>query len=293
MSRPAVVGSLVVAVVAAGVLVSTQGTSQPPAEAASHSSALRPDGARRAASPAQLRAARLVPSDTVAVRRSLAQRLSLNQLAGQRVIYAYAGLKPPASLLAVIRAGEAAGVIFYGPNISSLSQIRAVVRELVKASASSPVHAPLLMLTDQEGGEVRRLPGAPVLSEKQIGESANAVALAAAAGVGAGRNLAGVGMNVNLAPVLDVFRQPGNFVDEFQRSYAPTPAIRLRSRGSGQPSSQPNSAWAWPPPRSTSPASGQQHRARIPTSLRSRSPLRCRICAQSMRLPIGARSPPV
>lgn len=229
MSRPAVVGSLVVAVVAAGVLVSTQGTSQPPAEAASHSSALRPDGARRAASPAQLRAARLVPSDTVAVRRSLAQRLSLNQLAGQRVIYAYAGLKPPASLLAVIRAGEAAGVIFYGPNISSLSQIRAVVRELVKASASSPVHAPLLMLTDQEGGEVRRLPGAPVLSEKQIGESANAVALAAAAGVGAGRNLAGVGLNVNLAPVLDVFRQPGNFVDEFQRSYAgnPTTVARL------------------------------------------------------------------
>src|ERR1035437_10690298 len=109
MSRPAVVGSLVVAVVAAGVLVSTQGTSQPPAEAASHSSALRPDGARRAASPAQLRAARLVPSDTVAVRRSLAQRLSLNQLAGPRGLFFSSGVTPPAPPVAVFRGGVAAG----------------------------------------------------------------------------------------------------------------------------------------------------------------------------------------
>ena len=51
--------------------------------------------------------------------RPLVQRLSVQQLAGQRIIYAYAGLTPPASLLAAIRAGEAAGVIFFAPNISS------------------------------------------------------------------------------------------------------------------------------------------------------------------------------
>jgi beta-N-acetylhexosaminidase len=38
--------------------------------------------------------------------RPLVQRLSLQQLAGQRIVYAYSGLKPPASLLAAIRAGE-------------------------------------------------------------------------------------------------------------------------------------------------------------------------------------------
>lgn len=156
------------------------------------------------------------------IHRALVQRLSRDQLAGQRVVYAYAGLNPPASLLAVIRAGEAAGVIFFGPNISSPRQISGVISELQRANASSPVHAPLLMLTDQEGGEVRRLPGAPALSEKQIGRGPNAVALARQAGTGAGRNLAGVGMNVNLAPVLDVFRRSGNFIDQFQRSYADT-----------------------------------------------------------------------
>ena len=43
---------------------------------------------------------------------------------------------------------------------------------------------------------------------------------AAQAGTGAGHNLAGVGMNVNLAPVLDVFDKSGNFIDEYQRSYS-------------------------------------------------------------------------
>jgi beta-N-acetylhexosaminidase len=151
--------------------------------------------------------------------------LSLAQLAGQRIIYAYSGLTPPPSLLARIRAGEAAGVIFFGPNISSAAQLHAVIRNLQRANAASPVHGPpLLMLTDQEGGLVSRLPGAPALSEKQIGASPDAVALAAQAGSGAGRNLRSVGINVNLAPVLDVFRAPGNFIDQYQRSYGSSPA---------------------------------------------------------------------
>ncbi|HEX3648561.1 MAG TPA: glycoside hydrolase family 3 N-terminal domain-containing protein, partial [Pseudonocardiaceae bacterium] len=100
-----------------------------------------------------------------------------------------------------------------------------------RANAQSPVQEPLLLMTDQEGGEVRRLPGAPTMSEKQIGEAADPVAAASQAGTGAGQNLAGVGMNVNLAPVLDVFRQPGDFDDQFQRSYSsdPTTVSRLGS----------------------------------------------------------------
>jgi beta-N-acetylhexosaminidase len=223
-----VVGLLISAVLAAGVLASDPGASQPPARAEAHSGAVQPAGVTRAAPPGSRGAARPVQGGTLEAGRPLVQRLSRDQLAGQRVIYAYAGLKPPASLLAVIRAGEAAGVIFFGPNISSSGQIRAVIGELQRAGASSPVHAPLLMLTDQEGGEVRRLPGAPVLSEKQIGESASPVAQARSAGLGAGRNLAAAGMNANLAPVLDVFLQPGNFIDEFQRSYAANPTTVAR-----------------------------------------------------------------
>ncbi len=51
------------------------------------------------------------------------------------------------------------------------------------------------------------------------------MAAAASAGTGAGQNLAGVGMNVNLAPVLDVYYKSGNFIDQYQRSYSSSPSV--------------------------------------------------------------------
>jgi beta-N-acetylhexosaminidase len=85
------------------------------------------------------------------------------------------------------------------------------------------VHSPLLLMTDQEGGLVRRLPGAPTMSEKAIGSSAHPADNATAAGSSAAANLRSVGMNVNLAPVVDVYRTAGDFDDQFQRSYSKSP----------------------------------------------------------------------
>jgi beta-N-acetylhexosaminidase len=147
------------------------------------------------------------------------------EAAGQRVIYSYPGLTPPDSLLARIRAGEAAGVIFFGENISSSTQIRGVVAQLRAAAAQSPNPKPLLLMTDQEGGLVRRLPGEPALSHKDIGLSANPAAAATTAGRGAGQNLAAAGMNVNLAPVLDVFHAPGDLMDSVRRSFSSTASV--------------------------------------------------------------------
>jgi beta-N-acetylhexosaminidase len=153
------------------------------------------------------------------------QRLSTTQLAGQRVIYSYPGLTPPPALLRGIRRGEAAGVIFFAGNISSRAQLAAVSRQLQRADASrrNPLRAPLLLMTDQEGGVVRRLPGAPDLAEQQIGQAADPAAQARLAGAGAAANLRGSGVNVNLAPVLDVYRTVGNFIDQYGRSYSRYP----------------------------------------------------------------------
>jgi beta-N-acetylhexosaminidase len=148
--------------------------------------------------------------------------LTLNDwaLAGQHVIYSYSGLTAPSGLLQRIRLGQVAGVIFFGSNISSTTQIASVIKQFEQAASSSPVKAPLLLEVDQEGGLVRRLPGAPLLSEKQIGQSTDPGGQAASAGTGAGSNLLSVGMNVNLAPVVDFYRQAGDFYDQFQRSYS-------------------------------------------------------------------------
>jgi beta-N-acetylhexosaminidase len=83
---------------------------------------------------------------------------------------------------------------------------------------------PLLLMTDQEGGAVRRLNGPPIPSAKQIGQSAHPQQEATTQGAAAGSFMHGLGVNVNLAPVLDVYRTPGNFIDEFGRSFSNDPA---------------------------------------------------------------------
>ncbi|KAG6895623.1 hypothetical protein C0992_000313 [Termitomyces sp. T32_za158] len=140
-------------------------------------------------------------------------------VAGQHVIYSYAGLTPPASLLTAIAAGQAAGVIFFKDNIGT--DIASVVASLKKANEASPLGLPLLLMTDQEGGEVRRLSGEPVQSAKAM----CAGNTSAAGGTGAGENLASVGMNVNLAPVLDVYRVPGDYEDQYERSFSDDPTV--------------------------------------------------------------------
>ncbi|QDQ96326.1 glycoside hydrolase family 3 N-terminal domain-containing protein [Tomitella fengzijianii] len=150
-------------------------------------------------------------------------------LAGQHVIYSYPGPTPPPELFEAVRAGEAAGVIFFSENIVSLEQIRDVAQALQDAAMASPVPMPLLLLTDQEGGEVRRLrlPGAdwPADSAAAVGASADPAAAGARTGHEAAAALHAAGLTGNLAPVLGVYRTPGDFLDRYERSYSSDPAV--------------------------------------------------------------------
>ena len=147
------------------------------------------------------------------------------QLVGQRVILSYQGPTPPDALFERIRRGKAAGVIFFGHNINQNPTLIAnVIAQLQEASQHAvlprPLRQPLLLMTDQEGGIVRRLPGPPELTEEQIGQGPRSRLLARLAGRGAGKTLASVGMNVNLAPVLGVLSGQDNFLEKFGRLYS-------------------------------------------------------------------------
>ncbi len=180
---------------------------------------------------AQLSDAAVARAASQPLEPAVASAMSPRQLAGQRVIYGYSGLTPPASLLTLIRQGQAAGVIFFSGNYRSRAQFTAAVQRLEAANraATNPARDyPLLLMTDQEGGYVKRLPGPPDHSQKWIGSRATAAARAnqaRQAGSGAAANLLSYGLNVNLAPVLDVYRTAGDFDDQFQRSYSMNPQV--------------------------------------------------------------------
>lgn len=154
-------------------------------------------------------------------------KLSLEQQVGQRVIFSYPGPDPSDEMIQLVKEGLVGGLIFFGENIPSLAHITDVVNDLRAAYAQSPTSGtPLILTTDQEGGYIRRLKGQePVLSEKKIGASADPLTEATKAGTGAGLALQAVGMNLNLAPVEDVYRQEGNFDDQWERSYSSDPVV--------------------------------------------------------------------
>ncbi|HTD08348.1 MAG TPA: glycoside hydrolase family 3 N-terminal domain-containing protein [Solirubrobacteraceae bacterium] len=126
--------------------------------------------------------------------------MSLSALIGQTIVSRFYGTQPSRDLLARIEAGEIGGVILYGENTADgLDAVRALDRRLQNAAARSG-RPPLLIMTDQEGGTVKRLAGPPTLAAAAM----SSIAIAQQQGVETGRLLRSVGINVDLAPVVDV-----------------------------------------------------------------------------------------
>ena len=143
------------------------------------------------------------------------------QLAGQRVVFAFPGTTPPADLVARIGRGEAAGVLLFAGNIPTVSDGRRLVDRLQAIPRPAGLRRPLLVMVDQEGGAVARIPDPALPSAASIGRSGDA-AIARAAGLRAGRDVRSVGGNVNLAPVADVGR-PGSAIERETRSLGRDP----------------------------------------------------------------------
>jgi beta-N-acetylhexosaminidase len=148
---------------------------------------------------------------------STVDTLTAKQLAGQRVVTGFNGYAPPRGLRRRIRRGHVGGVILFGQNVASRRQVRRVVGRLQSVRRPRGLDQPLLVMVDQEGGPVRRLPGAPRRSAAEIGATGR-VSLARRAGRAAGRNLRGARVNVNLAPVTDVAR-PASAMERERRSF--------------------------------------------------------------------------
>jgi beta-N-acetylhexosaminidase len=148
------------------------------------------------------------------------------QLAGQHVVFAFGGTGVPANLRKRIARGEAAGVLLFGANVQSIGQVRSLTRELQAIRRPKGLTMPLVVMTDQEGGLVKRLPGAPALNPPRM--SSNAVARDQ--GRATAGTLSSAGVNVDLAPVADVAR-PGSQMEDEGRSFGrSTATVGRRAR---------------------------------------------------------------
>jgi beta-N-acetylhexosaminidase len=128
----------------------------------------------------------------------------------------FKGHRPPKGFKAMIRSGELAGVILFSNNFDGRRGARRLIRELQSIRRPGPLRDPLLVMVDQEGGQVKRLPGAPSASAAEMGR--RGASFSRRQGRRTATNLSGVGVNVDLAPVLDVGR-PGSAIREEGRTF--------------------------------------------------------------------------
>lgn len=157
--------------------------------------------------------------DTSPPRPSGASQLTPEQLAGQRVVVGFGGVEPPAALRRMVREGRVAGVILFAENLPSRSAARRLIRDLQEIPRPPSLRDPLLVMVDQEGGLVKRVGGAPDASAREMG--ARGAAYSREQGRLTANNLRGLGINVNLAPVLDVAR-PGGTIAATGRGFGST-----------------------------------------------------------------------
>jgi beta-N-acetylhexosaminidase len=130
---------------------------------------------------------------------------SLTRLADAVLVPPFPGRSAPRWLLQALENGLA-GVTLFGPNVSGPEQL-ATLTAALRAAAPEPVIA-----IDEEGGDVTRLAhrtGSPYPGNAALGAVDDAT-LTRAVYRALGADLAAVGINVNLAPSVDVNTAAGN-----------------------------------------------------------------------------------
>lgn len=136
--------------------------------------------------------------------------MTLRQMLGQKLIFGFHGTELSEEIKALIREYKIGNVIVFLRNVESAVQLRRLCKEIQELIREETGY-PAFIVIDQEGGMVSRLPedavtvpGAMAICATNDPDNAR---IAAEITI---RQLQGLGVNFNMAPVLDVNSNPAN-----------------------------------------------------------------------------------
>jgi len=156
---------------------------------------------------------------------SLIAHMSLDDELGQMIMIGFSETQMDDALAYQLQQLHVGSAILYAFNIKAGPQVKSLVSAM---QADSTI--PLLIATDQEGGSVNRLAAVEgqTPSASMIGASGNP-AYAEQRGQQDAQALAQLGINLNLAPVVDVLQTSGGDVQS--RSFGSTPGLVTQMAG--------------------------------------------------------------
>ncbi|NMA69777.1 MAG: beta-N-acetylhexosaminidase [Desulfitobacterium sp.] len=167
--------------------------------------------------------------------------MTLEEKIGQLAIVGINGLESDIDTEKFIRTYHVGGFIIMGRNVHDHNQLLNLINSLKRLNhhkesekKSSPIDSPinspespipLFLAVDEEGGRVSRMPPEIITlpANQKIGELNNE-ALSYQIGSALGREVKAFGLNLNFAPVMDIFSNPKNTVIG-DRSFGSTPEI--------------------------------------------------------------------
>ncbi|QQE79193.1 beta-N-acetylhexosaminidase [Alicyclobacillus sp. SO9] len=149
----------------------------------------------------------------------------IRELVGEIIIAGFEGTEVTHHAQRLIRRHQVKNIILFKRNVESAGQLAGLNAALQSIAKDSGHVGPLIICTDQENGIVRRVaPGLPGLpGNMAIGATGN-VRNAYETGTLTAKQLLSVGVNMDLAPVLDVNNNPENPVIGV-RSYGENPDL--------------------------------------------------------------------
>ncbi len=154
----------------------------------------------------------------VAYVNGIISRMSLDEELGQMVMIGFAETQMDPALAYQIQQYHVGSAIIYAFNIQSTDQLKSLI-----AGMQSDATIPLLVATDQEGGSVNRMYTIEGLTSTAADMGAtNNAAYVKQRGEQDAAALTSVGININLAPVVDVLNTSGG--DVVNRSFGTTPS---------------------------------------------------------------------
>lgn len=116
------------------------------------------------------------------------------------------------------------GIVLFAPNIQGIEQCVAFTDEIQQAALNSECSIPMLIAADQEGGKIYRLQtGTPTSGNMALGAAGDPQYAFTNAQI-LGSEIMALGINTNLAPVLDVNNNPANPIINL-RSFSSDPEL--------------------------------------------------------------------